>query len=227
MLSSCSTCAGLIPYSAQGVRGGARACPQAQALCRWCVLGPLLNLVVAWQGGPALDGLQPAAIMASEGSAHKLPFARHAAHPTRLPPLPRLLCRRVAGGDQQPAGVGAAGLQGHEGAEPHPVAGVRVRALLLRGAWSGEDGAARTQRQLQQSRHAFSLARALPRRLCSRRHSKWCGGTIQRYLCCAAAAEQRPSHSACLQNMLVCAPTGAGKTNVAMLTMLHEIGLHR
>ena len=31
----------------------------------------------------------------------------------------------------------------------------------------------------------------------------------------------------CLQNMLVCAPTGAGKTNVAMLTMLHEIGLHR
>eukprot|EP01107_Rhizomastix_libera_P003769 TRINITY_DN1648_c0_g2_i1.p2 TRINITY_DN1648_c0_g2~~TRINITY_DN1648_c0_g2_i1.p2 ORF type:complete len:2183 (-),score=603.76 TRINITY_DN1648_c0_g2_i1:51-6599(-) len=28
-------------------------------------------------------------------------------------------------------------------------------------------------------------------------------------------------------NMLVCAPTGSGKTNVAMLTMLHEIGLHR
>jgi pre-mRNA-splicing helicase BRR2 len=27
--------------------------------------------------------------------------------------------------------------------------------------------------------------------------------------------------------MLVCAPTGAGKTNVAMLAMLHEIGLHR
>ena len=27
--------------------------------------------------------------------------------------------------------------------------------------------------------------------------------------------------------MLVCAPTGAGKTNVAMLTILHEIGLHR
>eukprot|EP00164_Ancoracysta_twista_P005304 GFYU01007260.1.p1 GENE.GFYU01007260.1~~GFYU01007260.1.p1 ORF type:complete len:2145 (-),score=864.44 GFYU01007260.1:262-6696(-) len=27
-------------------------------------------------------------------------------------------------------------------------------------------------------------------------------------------------------NMLVCAPTGAGKTNVAMLTALHEIGLH-
>jgi pre-mRNA-splicing helicase BRR2 len=27
-------------------------------------------------------------------------------------------------------------------------------------------------------------------------------------------------------NMLVCAPTGAGKTNVAMLTILHEIGLH-
>ncbi len=25
----------------------------------------------------------------------------------------------------------------------------------------------------------------------------------------------------------VCAPTGAGKTNVAMLCMLHEIGLHR
>lgn len=27
-------------------------------------------------------------------------------------------------------------------------------------------------------------------------------------------------------NMLLCAPTGAGKTNVAMLTMLHEIGKH-
>lgn len=29
------------------------------------------------------------------------------------------------------------------------------------------------------------------------------------------------------ENMLVCAPTGAGKTNVAMLSMLHEIGMHR
>ena len=29
------------------------------------------------------------------------------------------------------------------------------------------------------------------------------------------------------ENMLICAPTGAGKTNVAMLCMLHEIGLHR
>eukprot|EP00958_Prasinococcus_capsulatus_P026621 scaffold4916_cov371-Prasinococcus_capsulatus_cf.AAC.3 len=29
------------------------------------------------------------------------------------------------------------------------------------------------------------------------------------------------------ENMLVCAPTGAGKTNIAMLTILHEIGLHR
>jgi pre-mRNA-splicing helicase BRR2 len=28
-------------------------------------------------------------------------------------------------------------------------------------------------------------------------------------------------------NLLLCAPTGAGKTNVAMLTMLHQIGLHR
>ncbi len=36
-----------------------------------------------------------------------------------------------------------------------------------------------------------------------------------------------PLAPAALQNMLVCAPTGAGKTNVAMLTMLHEIGLHR
>ena len=27
--------------------------------------------------------------------------------------------------------------------------------------------------------------------------------------------------------MLLCAPTGAGKTNVAMLTILHEVGLHR
>nr|WCZ58665.1 U5 small nuclear ribonucleoprotein 200 kDa [Seculamonas ecuadoriensis] len=29
------------------------------------------------------------------------------------------------------------------------------------------------------------------------------------------------------ENVLLCAPTGAGKTNVAMLSMLHEIGLHR
>ena len=29
------------------------------------------------------------------------------------------------------------------------------------------------------------------------------------------------------ENMLLCAPTGAGKTNVAMLTILHQIGLHR
>ena len=29
------------------------------------------------------------------------------------------------------------------------------------------------------------------------------------------------------ENMLLCAPTGAGKTNVAVLTILHEIGLHR
>ena len=29
------------------------------------------------------------------------------------------------------------------------------------------------------------------------------------------------------ENLLVCAPTGAGKTNVAMMTMLREIGLHR
>ncbi|KAK9818381.1 hypothetical protein WJX72_011703 [[Myrmecia] bisecta] len=28
------------------------------------------------------------------------------------------------------------------------------------------------------------------------------------------------------ENILMCAPTGAGKTNVAMLTILHEIGLH-
>lgn len=28
-------------------------------------------------------------------------------------------------------------------------------------------------------------------------------------------------------NILVCAPTGSGKTNCALLTMLHEIGLHR
>lgn len=27
-------------------------------------------------------------------------------------------------------------------------------------------------------------------------------------------------------NLLLCAPTGSGKTNVAMLCMLHEIGLH-
>ena len=27
-------------------------------------------------------------------------------------------------------------------------------------------------------------------------------------------------------NILLCAPTGAGKTNVAMLTILHELGRH-
>lgn len=29
------------------------------------------------------------------------------------------------------------------------------------------------------------------------------------------------------ENILLCAPTGAGKTNVAMLTILHQVGLHR
>lgn len=28
------------------------------------------------------------------------------------------------------------------------------------------------------------------------------------------------------ENMLVCAPTGAGKTNIALLTVLHEVGKH-
>ena len=28
------------------------------------------------------------------------------------------------------------------------------------------------------------------------------------------------------ENLLLCAPTGAGKTNVALLCMLHEIGKH-
>ena len=46
---------------------------------------------------------------------------------------------------------------------------------------------------------------------------------------CCACFPTSPSPAPPLppQNMLVCAPTGAGKTNVAMLAMLHEIGLHR
>jgi hypothetical protein len=28
------------------------------------------------------------------------------------------------------------------------------------------------------------------------------------------------------ENLLICAPTGAGKTNVAMLTVLHEVSQH-
>lgn len=28
------------------------------------------------------------------------------------------------------------------------------------------------------------------------------------------------------ENMLLCAPTGAGKTNCAMLCILHEVGMH-
>lgn len=28
------------------------------------------------------------------------------------------------------------------------------------------------------------------------------------------------------ENLLICAPTGAGKTNIAMLTVLHEIRQH-
>ena len=40
---------------------------------------------------------------------------------------------------------------------------------------------------------------------------------------------QSKLYSACMEseeNLLLCAPTGAGKTNVALLTMLHEIGKH-
>ena len=29
------------------------------------------------------------------------------------------------------------------------------------------------------------------------------------------------------ENLLICAPTGAGKTNIALLAILHTIGLHR
>ena len=29
------------------------------------------------------------------------------------------------------------------------------------------------------------------------------------------------------ENILMCAPTGAGKTNVAMLSVMHELGMHR
>ena len=29
------------------------------------------------------------------------------------------------------------------------------------------------------------------------------------------------------ENILMCAPTGAGKTNVAMLTIMHTLGLYR
>lgn len=29
------------------------------------------------------------------------------------------------------------------------------------------------------------------------------------------------------ENVLLCAPTGAGKTNVAMMTILRELGKHR
>lgn len=41
---------------------------------------------------------------------------------------------------------------------------------------------------------------------------------------------QSKMHEAALlssENLLLCAPTGAGKTNVAMMAMLHEIGQHR
>lgn len=41
---------------------------------------------------------------------------------------------------------------------------------------------------------------------------------------------QSKMHKAALlssENLLLCAPTGAGKTNVALMSMLHEIGQHR
>ncbi len=40
-------------------------------------------------------------------------------------------------------------------------------------------------------------------------------------------SEVFPSAFQTAENMLVCAPTGAGKTNVALLTMLQTIGAHR
>lgn len=42
-----------------------------------------------------------------------------------------------------------------------------------------------------------------------------------------AALWQKQGGDSNAPNLLVCAPTGAGKTNVAMLTMLHEIGRYR
>jgi DEAD/DEAH box helicase len=44
---------------------------------------------------------------------------------------------------------------------------------------------------------------------------------------CHAGAQVSATALRTSENVLMCAPTGAGKTNVAMLTILHTIGLHR
>ena len=43
----------------------------------------------------------------------------------------------------------------------------------------------------------------------------------------AAAAQVSPVALNTSENILMCAPTGAGKTNVAMLAILHTVGLYR
>jgi Ni2+-binding GTPase involved in maturation of urease and hydrogenase len=47
-------------------------------------------------------------------------------------------------------------------------------------------------------------------------------GTAVLLFCCAAALLPCCSN----ENILVCAPTGAGKTNIAMITVLREIAAH-
>lgn len=60
--------------------------------------------------------------------------------------------------------------------------------------------------------------------VCARRHSIGGAAWNPRALSSTAACPQTGYHSN--ENMLVCAPTGAGKTNVAMIAVLHELGLH-
>lgn len=42
-------------------------------------------------------------------------------------------------------------------------------------------------------------------------------------MCCAMLFRAVPCSN---ENLLVCAPTGAGKTNIAMITVLREVAAH-
>lgn len=58
--------------------------------------------------------------------------------------------------------------------------------------------------------------------LCAKHCCVWC-------VCmCVPLAQSAvfPSAYRSSENLLICAPTGAGKTNVAMLAVLHEISQH-
>jgi len=82
----------------------------------------------------------------------------------------------------------------------------------------------------------YSLCRYIKRRMYTVRYAKWRENPVKLKTRSQFdgvkklnLVQSRVYESAMLssENLLLCAPTGAGKTNVALMTILHEMWLHR